>query len=175
MIRQTIVVGVDQSAQSRAALQWAADYARLIGAALHVVSVHPHWRPALPYAVGVAGVPLSNDAAWMDQAHAAIQDLFESTRPQPDWTLTQIDGTPGPELVRSARDAALLVVGPREHTGLDRFLEGSASHYCLRHAQVPVVAVPIPEAVVTETVRAEGTAVAEEAVIERTIAQSPAD
>ncbi len=143
MIRPTVVVGVDQSPQSRAALQWAAEYARSTGSSLRVVSVHPHWNPALPYAVGVAGIPLTNQQAWDEQAHSTIDQLFDSVRPEPHWTLTQIEGNPGPDLVRAAQGASLLVVGTREHTGFDRFLEGSTSHYCLRHADVPVVAVPL--------------------------------
>lgn len=149
MTRSIVVVGVDQSPQSRAALQWAARYARTTGASLHVISAHPHWNPALPYAVGVAGIPLTNQEAWDEQAHSAIDQLFDSVRPEPHWTLTQIDGSPGPELVRASLNADLLVVGTREHTGFDRFLEGSTSHYCLRHADVPVVAVPMSAPVVT--------------------------
>lgn len=143
MIRETVVVGVDQSPQSRAALDWAVGYARRIGAALHVVSVHPHHGPALPYAMGVAGMPLIDQKAWDDEAHAAMAELYNSIRPEPHWRLSQVDGLPGQVLVRMAQDAALLVVGTREHVGMDRFLEGSVSHYCLHHAGVPVVAVPL--------------------------------
>jgi nucleotide-binding universal stress UspA family protein len=155
MINETVAVGVDQSAQSRAALEWAADYARRTGASLHVISVHPHWRPALPYAVGVAGIPLSDDQDWVNQAHAAINQMFDSIKPEPHWTLTQIDGEPGVELVRAAHGVGLLVVGTREHTGINRYLEGSVSHYCLRHAGVPVVAVPVKEVAAVETIPVE--------------------
>lgn len=143
MTRETVVVGVDQSAQSRAALQWAASYARRTGAALQVVSVHPHQTLTLPYAVGLAGAPLINQEAWTEEARAAIADLFSSIHPEPHWTLTQVDGSAGPDLVRIARGAELLVVGTGEHVGVDRFLEGSVSRYCLHHSQVPVVAVPL--------------------------------
>ena len=37
---------------------------------------------------------------------------------------------------------ALLVVGTKEHVGISRIVAGSISHYCLSHAQCPVVAVP---------------------------------
>ena len=143
MAREIVVVGVDQSPQSNAALLWAADYARRVGASLHVVSVHPHWHPGLPYAAGVAGIPLVDQRGWDEQAHAAMGQLFESVNPEPHWTLTEIDGTPGPELVEAAANASLLVVGTREHVGADRFVEGSVSHYCLRHSLVPVVTVPL--------------------------------
>ena len=41
------------------------------------------------------------------------------------------------------RTRRLLVVGTKEHSGLRRAVSGSVSHYCLSHAEVPVVAVPI--------------------------------
>ena len=46
--------------------------------------------------------------------------------------------------MRRSKDAKLVVVGTREHVGLDRLLAGSVSHYCLSHAACPVVAVPAP-------------------------------
>lgn len=155
MSREIVVVGVDQSVQSAAALRWAVNYARRTAASLQVVSVHPHWSPTLPYAMGVAGLPLANQQAWDDQAHTAIRQLFNSVRPEPHWRLTQLNGTPGPELVRAAHNASLLVVGTREHVGIDRFLEGSVSHYCVRHALVPVVIVPARTAV-EQTVTIKG-------------------
>ena len=44
-----------------------------------------------------------------------------------------------------ARDAQLLALGAREHTGIGRLLAGSVSHYCLSHSAVPVAAVPAPD------------------------------
>ena len=39
-------------------------------------------------------------------------------------------------------ETALLVVGTKVHVGISRIVAGSISHYCLSHAQCPVVAVP---------------------------------
>jgi nucleotide-binding universal stress UspA family protein len=55
--------------------------------------------------------------------------------------LDVVEGPAGPVLVERARRAALLVVGTREHVGLRRLVAGSVSHYCLSHAECPVVAV----------------------------------
>lgn len=151
MSTQTVVVGIDQSAASQSALNWAADYARATGATLHVVGVHPNWHAAMPYSVGVAGVPLLDQKSWDDADLVNLSAMFHSVRPETAWRLTQVDGDPGPQLVKAAKDASLLVVGTREHTGFDRFLEGSVSHYCLRHSPVPVVAVPASASAVVET------------------------
>jgi len=141
--REIVVVGVDASPQSRAALQWAASYARRTGAALHAVSVHPHQTPTMPFAFGIAGAPLVDQEPWRQEERSAVAELYYAARPEPHWRLTQLDGQPGQELVRLSRGAQLLVVGTREHVGVDRFLEGSVSRYCLHHADIPVVAVPL--------------------------------
>jgi nucleotide-binding universal stress UspA family protein len=161
MTTESVVVGVDQSVQSAAALKWAVNYARRTGTSLRVVSAHPHHAPPMPYTAGVAGIPLVEQQAWVEESHAAIKALFDSIRPEPHWTLTQIDGSPGPELIAAARDASLLVVGTREHVGADRFLEGSVSHYCVRHAQVPVVVVPASEVQAAETATSGEPAIAD--------------
>jgi nucleotide-binding universal stress UspA family protein len=51
------------------------------------------------------------------------------------------------EFARSAGDRlrmihVFLVVGTREHVGLERLVTGSVSHYRLSHAECPVAAVP---------------------------------
>ena len=55
MIKKIVVVGIDQSAASQSALDWAVDYARATGATVRAVGVHPSWHAALPYTIGVAG------------------------------------------------------------------------------------------------------------------------
>jgi nucleotide-binding universal stress UspA family protein len=142
--RRTVVVGIDRSEPSRAALDWAVEYARHTGSRLLVVSVHPHWHAGLPFAVVVAGAPLIEQRAWDEEDRLAISELYRSVAPEPDWKLRQVSGEPGPELIRATERAALLVVGTGEHRGFDRFLEGSVSRYCLTHSPVPVVAVPAP-------------------------------
>ncbi|WP_195909277.1 universal stress protein [Microlunatus sp. Gsoil 973] len=140
-----MVVGIDRSAPSRAALEWAVDYVLSTGSRLHVISVHPHWHAGLPFAVGVAGAPLVDQQSWDEEDRQAIAELYRSVTPEPDWKLSQISGEPGPELVRASERADLLVVGTREHRGFDRLLEGSVSRYCLARSNVPVVAVPAPQ------------------------------
>jgi Universal stress protein family len=79
-----------------------------------------------------------------DAYRRAITAVFEAVSPHPDWVLEFVRGHPGEVLVQQSKHAQLLVVGTREHVGLDRLLVGSVSHYCLGHAAGPVVAVPTP-------------------------------
>jgi nucleotide-binding universal stress UspA family protein len=137
-----IVVGLDRSAAAAAAVRWAADQARSSGAALRLIHV---WQLSAVSAAAVAGgagdLWAAADADARAQAtHWAQAALADSTDVR--WTLELAEGAPGPVLVARSRDAALLVLGAREHRRLHRALHGSASHYCLSHAQPTVVAVP---------------------------------
>lgn len=143
MERQQVLVGVDETASSAAALRWAASFARLTGATLRVV--HTWSLPAgqvlpapEPYLVAA-----TTDAR--ARATRFVQDTLGTEAEQTRWVLDVDEGRPGPALVRRSPDAALLVVGTGDHVGVRRLLEGSVSHYCLSRAGCPVVAVPAAE------------------------------
>lgn len=57
------------------------------------------------------------------------------------------DGEPGPAIVEEAKEwgADMIVVGSRGHTGIQRILVGSVSHYVVDHASCPVEVVHIKE------------------------------
>ncbi|SKB06979.1 universal stress protein [Aeromicrobium choanae] len=141
MSTNTIVVGVDETPAGAAALTWAAQEADLRGADLRIVHV---WQIDAAVAMAGAEVPWmayesdarSNAANWVTETIGA-QDASGSPR-----RIEVVQGAPGPTLVEASRDAAMLVVGTRVHTGISRVLFGSVSHYCLTHAQCVVVAVP---------------------------------
>jgi nucleotide-binding universal stress UspA family protein len=144
-MRNEIVVGLDDSPSSKAALQWAAEQAKSTGAALR--AVHALGRQ---YGFAAPDIPLSVEPTELtseelpDTRRNAITTVFEAISPHPDWVLEFVTGYAGDVLVRQSKDAPLLVVGTREHVGLGRLLAGSVSHYCLSHAACAVVAVPVP-------------------------------
>jgi nucleotide-binding universal stress UspA family protein len=140
-----VVVGIDDSPSSAAALAWAAKWARSMGARLRGVHVFNRdaaassslvWTTVFPTMAYVA------DLATREETEHAMSAMFRAAAPEPDWTLEIRDGQPGRELVTASADAGLLVVGTREHVGLGRLISGSVSHYCLTHAGCPVAAVP---------------------------------
>ena len=139
MSNRAIVVGLDESPSGRAALQWAAEQARLTGSVLRAIHVLD-W----PYGLDDADVTASG-ALHRILTHDQIEDLyrgritrvFDELHPRPDWLMQFAQGEVGPVLVHQAERAALLVVGTREHVGLGRLLAGSVSHYCLSHALCP--------------------------------------
>ena len=138
-----IVVGIDDSPSSAAALDWAAKAARSTGdrlRAVHVLSAPTSspliWANSFPTMAYVAEIPEP------DLAKETMTAMFGAVAPEPSWTLEFRHGPTGHELVKASAGARLLVVGTREHVGLGRLINGSVSHYCLTHAPCPVAAVP---------------------------------
>jgi nucleotide-binding universal stress UspA family protein len=136
-----IVVGVDGSACSDAALTWAVAQARLTGGSIEAVNV---WQlqpiyglqyglaPALYEADGLAGI----SAKILEVAIAAASPPAELP------VVTRvIEGNPAGALIDAAKGAQLLVVGCRGHNTLAGLLLGSVSQHCVQHAPCPVVVV----------------------------------
>ena len=138
--RSHIVVGMDGSSQSLAALRWAAGYAMLMDAELELVHV-PAIEPSEMY-----GVTVGLRDTITKEARETLTDLVTATigssGGSSTWRLHIAEGLPGAVLVKRSAQADLLVLGTGEHTGLRRLVTGSVSHYCLSHARSPVVAVP---------------------------------
>jgi nucleotide-binding universal stress UspA family protein len=151
-MKNEIVVGLDDSRSSEAAMEWAAQQAKTTGAVLRAVHAlnGPTWlrSPSIPLIHPIEVSPMTlmelEPDQLQDSYRAAIIENFQAVSPNPDWVLQFVNGYAGEALVRLSDDAQLLVVGTREHVGLDRLLVGSVSHYCLSRARCPVVAVPAP-------------------------------
>ena len=142
-----IVVGVDDGPAAATAVRWAADQARLTGLPLCVVYA---WRlgtleSAAVTGAGVAGLLEAAGADARARATQWVRDALGSQGERVLWRLEVVQGAPGPALVAESRDAHLLVIGTQEHSGLRRAVLGSVSHYCISHAQAPVVAIPVAD------------------------------
>ena len=137
-----IVVGVDGSPGGRAALRWAADEARARRARL--VVAHAYRLP--PVLAGAASHP----EAFEPELHRASRELLEAELENASKHLSglNVDSVllsgqgPGPALIETASDAALLVVGARGAGGFLGLRLGSVSEHCARHASGDVVVVP---------------------------------
>lgn len=153
--QDTVVVAIDESDSCRAALAWAATYARKVGADLHAVHVRQYdfgaplvWAPSM-----AAAAPPEYVDPEVGLLQARLHTLVQSVAPESTWSVSMLTGAAGEQLVHYARDAQVLVMGTREHQGLERLLVGSVSHYCLSHARCPIVVVP---ARVAETSSTDG-------------------
>lgn len=138
-----IVVGVDGSQPSLAALRFAVDEARLRGAPVHALCA---WQYPQAYAgigsgwvADVGNYDYQGGAATLvDEAVAALADQ----RAGVDIIPVIEEGHPAVLLVRAAATADLLVVGSRGHGGFTGMLLGSVGQHCVHHALCPVVVVP---------------------------------
>jgi nucleotide-binding universal stress UspA family protein len=131
-----IVVGVDGSPHSGAALRWA----------LHEAAAHPGGEVL---AVLAWQMPfIGNPAAFRkDEIEASAKELLlksvaEATPDPPVPLMTVVaEGDPTESLLAAARDAAMLVVGIRGRSPFAGLMLGSVSQACAAHAPCPVVMV----------------------------------
>jgi len=142
MSEPRIVVGIDGSPTSLAALRAALEEARLRRAPLRVVMA---WQltwseiaieaPVVVQKIVEHNARILEDAmASIDHGHAAGVDVSSEL----------VNGYPATELVAAATGARLLVVGARGTSGISGTLIGSVAQAAIHHAKCPVLVVPPP-------------------------------
>ncbi len=142
-----VVVGVDCSAGSRAALLFALEDAARRGVPVDVVSAY-----RLPeYWVDFDGVgtdePERLRTMTLEQTKAFVESVLPDVpqRP-PEIRVRTAMGPTADVLTRESHGADLLVVGSRGRGGFASMLLGSVSIQCAMHASCPVTVVHSPEA-----------------------------
>jgi nucleotide-binding universal stress UspA family protein len=142
MIRNRVVVGLDDSAASRAAHRWAAAYAHATGTQLCAVHVLD-WPIGLSASAIKSGTRLSVPKQDVAEPYwRGMHSVFDDTNSPQGSTLLFAQGDVVDVLVRLSTDASLLVVGTREPIQGRPYLADSISHYCMSYATCPVVSVP---------------------------------
>jgi nucleotide-binding universal stress UspA family protein len=141
---ETIVVGVDGSDCSRAAVAFAAREAALHRATLRVVTA---WQ--VPYGAYTAGLLPPPDVADSVRENAeatadAAGQQAEELEPEIYCERVAIEGHPADVLIQESAKAVLVVVGSRGHGGFTSMLLGSVGHQVVQHAACPVVIVRTP-------------------------------
>lgn len=134
-----VVVGVDGAEDSELALEEAFASAHLRGARLLVVHT---WRRFASSGRGDAS-PTSRDPLGLDTDHAgdlrAAVAPFRTRFPMVEVTEQLIEGAAARELVESAAQAGLLVVGTRGRGPITGLLLGSVGQHVVAHARCPVL------------------------------------
>jgi nucleotide-binding universal stress UspA family protein len=134
-----VVVGVDGSAESIAALKWAGIYAAATGRRVRAVMAWHYPAAVGPGPVGVAPAVVSDEVR-RHMAEALDKTVAEAA------VGVEVEkevgyGHPAQVLVERSADADLLVVGQRGHGAFTGMLVGSVSIHCVTHAHCPVVVV----------------------------------
>jgi nucleotide-binding universal stress UspA family protein len=140
-----VVVGVDQTPGSRAALDFALREGLAHGCTVDVVTA---WQWNSPYEVlGHDATPEIAKAVAIGVQDAALQEALSRLDGRPVISQTVVHEYAAKVLVERADNASMLVVGSGRKNALSRALMGSVSEYCVRHSPAPVVVVPDPERV----------------------------
>ena len=143
---ERIVVGVDGSEPSRAALRWALREGAKRDAVVQAVHV---WE--VPVIYGPVGVGFPYDTGPIEDASRKLLDdvvdkaVAETGETGVTVERTLLSGGVATTVLEVADGADLLVVGRRGLGGFQRLLLGSVSEHLARHAPCPVVVIPAEE------------------------------
>jgi nucleotide-binding universal stress UspA family protein len=143
---KAILVGTDNSARATKAVEYAADLAEQLGAALHIVVVHE------PVVVADAGTQqavygIQSDqqiAEVLDEHRAILGPIADRLRDRGiDVTVNAVSGDPSTRVIELAKNGEgdLVVMGNKGLGGWRR-LFGSVPSRVLAAGRVPVVVVP---------------------------------
>jgi len=140
---ERIVVGVDGSASSTQAVDWATNQAARCGGSLLIVAA---WEPPV---VGLEAYEYGPPQLDLEQANAdraqrlalAAAERAGRVLPAERVHTTVLSGGAAEVLIGQSRGADLLVVGSRGLGGFRGLLLGSVSQQCASHASCPVVVV----------------------------------
>ena len=135
-----VVVGVDGSECSKAALDFAVEEAALRGAPLRIVCA---WDiPEIGYAV--SAYPKEFFENLRDEAEAIVVEArayVAELSPTLTVDTKVVKGHPSPTMIEEAKDAVLVVVGNRGRGGFAGLHLGSVGRHVVHHASCPVVVV----------------------------------
>ena len=134
-----VVVGVDGSDTSLAAVKWAADEARRRGCGLTLVaSISPPvsaagFGPAYPPALDLLGSLQTEAQSMLDEVSASVTDVD---------VMTHVEvGSPSGVLIQASEHAALVVLGSRGRGGFKGLLLGSVGAQVASHTDCPTVVI----------------------------------
>jgi nucleotide-binding universal stress UspA family protein len=137
-----VVVGVDGSPSSRAALRWSVRQAALTGGMVDAVMAwHAH---AAPLVGGFGQTPkeVDDDDVLADETRQALDKVISEEVKPDEVRLVHpriIMGHPAEALMYASQDGDLLAVGSRGHGGFAEVLLGSVSQYLVHHSNCPVL------------------------------------
>ena len=135
--RRPVVVGVNGSAASVRALQWAAGHAALNNCPL--VAVYA-WH--VPSPVTYYDFVPDLDAIATDARRFVDEQVANVDTPGVVQQVRAVQGPASAALLDAAANASIVVVGARGHATLPGSLLGSVSDQVVHHATCPVVVVP---------------------------------
>jgi nucleotide-binding universal stress UspA family protein len=140
-----IIVGIDGSAHSRRALEWAVNEAAIRQTPVTVLTVHQAvagWAGPVAYPGDADAIDATRKKV-REETDNALAKLAAGVRP-PSTTVEAVNGVPTAELLKAAADADadMIVVGSRGAGGFTKLVLGSVSSQIVHHTHCPVVVIP---------------------------------
>ena len=142
--KNPVLLPIDFSERSAAALPWVRRLATLLDARIHGIYVveHPQFYGSLDMTTPIA-MPTAEEIAESvaGQLHKYVAENFAGQHPAV--TEKILIGRPADEIVDYARecDAALIVMTTHGYSGVKHVLLGSTTEEVLRRAQCPVLSI----------------------------------
>lgn len=131
--KPSIVVGVDGTEASVAALRWAVDEARATGARLEIITAFD-----IPFSMMIH--PTKTESDYGQEARKRLDRSLELMGPiDVEFEAQVVQDRPALALTRAAEGAQLLVVGSHGYGALPGMHLGSVASYCVNHAPCPVL------------------------------------
>lgn len=138
---QVVLVGVDGSAPSLVALDWATGHARRHGCSVHLVCSYT--LPSFTTAALDGGYAAMDDTAIQAGARAVLEEAAARVRGCGVRVTSDVaTGDAAAVLIELSRGAASVVVGSRGRGGFAERLLGTVSSALPAHAHCPTVVVP---------------------------------
>jgi nucleotide-binding universal stress UspA family protein len=138
-----MIVGVDGSPSSLAALRWASENAKKLECLIEVICTWEEYIPsgellASGMAPGLVIPEMTPEELALDVLRESTKEVFGETRSD-EVTIRVIKGEPSRVLIRESENATMLVLGSRGHGKLHDLVLGSVSSSCVAKAKCPVV------------------------------------
>lgn len=141
MDKNSVVVGIDGSEDSKEALRWAVEFGRRYESPVVAIAV---WD--MPVTYGYVMVMTATGAEIKEGARQMLaQTVREAVGDDAGVTQETRQGHPAATLVDASESAQLLVLGTRGHGAVAGMFLGSVSQHCVSHSKCPFVVVPNPK------------------------------
>jgi nucleotide-binding universal stress UspA family protein len=137
-----VVVGVDGSPSSRAALRWAVNHAAVNGGTVDAVMARQVPETDVIGGFGQTPAEVDDEKVVADDAQRALDAIISEEVKADDRNLVKarvFRGHPAMALVQASDGAELVAVGQRGLGGFTGALLGSVGDYLVHHANSPVL------------------------------------
>ena len=135
---RTVTAGIDGSAESRAAAEWAAREAKLRDLPLKIVHV---WEPVPEPMAQAPLLGAETQQHWTERIPREAAEGIGLRHPGVEVTSEHLSGRPSEVLAEAAKTAELLVLGSRGLGGIGGFMVGSVGLSVVAQSERPVVLV----------------------------------